>query len=508
MQRRHLLKSMAALSVTSTLPVTSIAKSLTKQASATSAINVKQQFNQALANEPSLIGFANIDTNFERQTLAIEGQIPKDLTGCFYRNGPGKHERGEIRYKHLFEGDGMIQRFDINNGQIQHQGKFIQTPKFTRDQAAGKFLYSGPDTKITNALPVSSSDMVNTANTNIIPVGDDLWALWEAGSASQLDGETLAFKQHVDLGNGSKYGKSLKGLPFSAHPKIDPNGDIWNFGLNGSGHIVLYHLTPKGQINNVGIVNAEYRGGMLHDFLITEKHILLILPSLVANHNIKGYFARTQFDKNQAMQVLVVDKNTLTLQKRYELPPGFAFHFGNAWIEQDGTIGFDASLYDDIQVLHDLSGVMHGKMRNANARSKTTFFMLKPNGTTEQYSIDSYSEFPRICNHLTGLKNRYLYHLSAKTDSLWSDSVACIDTQTGKEAVYEFGRDFLVEEHIPVCPKGIEGTGYVIGTALHVPSKRTCLNIFDASNVASGPIARAWLPYHLPLGFHGNFNPA
>ena len=45
----------------------------------------------------------------------------------------------------------------------------------------------------------------------------------------------------------------------------------------------------------------------------------------------------------------------------------------------------------------------------------------------------------------------------------------------------------------------------MIGTALHVPTKRTCLNIFNSESLSDGPIARAWLPHHLPLGFHGNF---
>ena len=51
----------------------------------------------------------------------------------------------------------------------------------------------------------------------------------------------------------------------------------------------------------------------------------------------------------------------------------------------------------------------------------------------------------------------------------------------------------------------IEGKGYLVGTALHIPSKRTCVNIFKVGKLSDGPICRAWLPHHLPLGFHGNF---
>ena len=483
------------------------------QTAGINAVNYKEAFNQALTNNPELIGFANTPDNFSPKQLQLEGKIPADLQGIFYRNGPGKHERGDIRYQHLFEGDGMLQRFEIANGKVMHHGKFITTPKYTNEQSAEKFLYSGPDTKLAHSLPVSSSDMVNAANTNVIPVGDDLWALWEAGSPSVVDEKSLEFKQFESLGAGTKYGKSLKGLPFSAHPKISPNGEIWNFGLSPSGHVVVYHLSAKGQVKNVGLINAQYKGGMLHDFLMTDKHLLLILPSLVTNPTTTGYFRRTEFDEKLPMKVVVVSKQTLKMTKSFELPAGFAFHYGNAWEESDGTIHFDASLYPNVDVLHKLSNVMQGQMNHANAKSKTAFYTLKPSGSYDMHMLDSNTEFPRVCNHLVGLKNQYLYHLSAnqsstKGHSLWSDTVSAIDTDSGKEQHYHFGHDYLVEEHVVVCPKKKEGTGYLIGTALHVPTKRTCLNVFSVENITSGPVARAWLPYHLPLGFHGNFKSA
>ncbi|WNC72066.1 carotenoid oxygenase family protein [Thalassotalea psychrophila] len=513
MQRRELLKGIGAVGATIGVGGLLVNGTLTASATETSAsklpVNYKQLFNQALANDPDLIGFANVENNFSKQALTVEGVIPKDINGTFLRNGPGKHERGELRYKHLFEGDGMLQSFTIADGKISHYGKFINTPKFSQEQSAQKFLYSGPDTHINNALPVSSADMINTANTNVISVGDDLWALWEAGSPTRVNAETLEYQQQINLGENSKYASSLNGLPFSAHPKIEANGDIWNFGLNPSGHIVLYHLSANGQMKNVGIVDAKYKGGMLHDFLMTEKHLLLILPSLTTSASTskeqQGYFSRIGFNKNQAMRVLVVNKDDLTISKQFELPAGFAFHYGNAWEESNGTIHFDASLYPNIDVLHNLSKVMMGEINNANVDAKMALFTLYPNGKATQAVLEQNSEFPRVCDHLVGQKYQQLYHLSSNHNSLWSDSVCRFEVSSGIEDKFDFGKDFLVEEHITVCPKNKEGSGYLIGTALHVPSKRTCLNIFQANNLAQGPICRAWLPYHLPLGFHGSF---
>lgn len=508
MKRRQLLKSMMSLGASSLLlntPFNALAKVNRPQ----QPINFKSLFNQSINKNPELIGFANIENNFQSQVLSIEGKIPHDLIGTFYRNGPGKHERDEQRYQHIFEGDGMLQKFSFADGKITHQGKFIETPKYTEENQAQRFIYSGPETNIDNPLPVSSPDIVNTANTNIINVGNDLWALWEAGSPTKIDPKTLEYKKQITLGKGGKYKNSLKGLPFSAHPKIDVNGDIWNFGLISSGRVALYHLAANGQVKNISLVNAQYNGGFLHDFLITNKHLLLILPSLKTNisthKNRQGLFSRIDFDKSQPMRVLVINKTDLTLKKEYELQAGFAFHYGNAWEEKDGTIRFDASLYTNVEVLHNFSNIMKGKLDNNYTKAKTTFFTLKSNGIVNSETFDMVSEFPKVCNHIVGLKNKFLYQISSTRGGLWDDTVCSINTDSGKQDSFDFGKDFLVEEHIPICPQQKEGTGYLLGTALHVPSKRTCLNVFNANDIAGGPITRAWLSHHLPLGFHGNF---
>ena len=149
MQRRQLLKNIGVLGGAMALPttMTSLAKAITPESLSTqistqvgTPVNIKALFNNALESNPKLIGFSNVERNFLPKTLTVEGTIPKDLEGIFYRNGPGKHERGDIRYKHLFEGDGMLQRFVISDGKISHEGKFIQTPKFTQEEQAEQFF--------------------------------------------------------------------------------------------------------------------------------------------------------------------------------------------------------------------------------------------------------------------------------------------------------------------------------------------------------------------------------
>lgn len=508
MLRRDLLKGMVAFSGACAVPMVAKAAGVPSASQSTQLINAKAKFNHALAAEPGLIGFANIEANFAPSKLKLEGKLPNDLKGVFYRNGPGKHERGEIRYQHLFEGDGMVQRFEIGNGEIHHFGRFLETAKYSAEQQAGAFLYAGPETKFKEKRASINSDSVNVANINTLSVGNDLWALWEAGSASKIDPDTLQYQGFVNLGAGSKYGDSLKGVPFSAHPKVDPTGDIWNFGLNHTGHIVLYHLSAMGKLQKAKLVDTGYKGRMLHDFLTTESHVLLILPSLKSNGSRNdrrnGFFSQIAFDKNLPLRVMVLKKSDFSLVKEYELPPGFVFHFGNAWEDKSGVIRFDASLYPNIEVLQDMSNMMTGDLSHGHTNSKLALYELYPNGKTKHFVSDIYSEFPKVFAQQQTKRNAKLYHLSTLKNKIWNDTVCSYHLDTGKQDVFCMGPDFHVEEHIPIAPKHSKNS-YLLGTALHVPSKRTCVNVFNAQCINQGPIARAWLPHHLPLGFHGNF---
>lgn len=512
MHRRDFLKGLTCISASSVLSLRSesisAARHLTENSSTNLLVNTKQAFELALEKTPALIGLQSAQGNFTSQPLTIEGCLPADINGVFYRNGPANFERGDQRYTHPFEGDGMIQSFTFADGKITHQGKFVQTPKFIKEQQHNRFLYSGPKSRLDNSLSVSSADTVNTANINVIAVNDEIWALWEAGSATALDAETLTTKRRVDLGEGSSYGKKLKGLAFSAHPKIEANGDIWNFGLSPTGHIVLYHLSAKGIVKNVGMINANYQGKMLHDFLITEKHLLLILPSVTTKTGslvTKGLFNSIQYDSNLPMRVLVISKQSLKLVKQYELAAGFAFHYGNAWEENNGTIHFDGCIDNNMDVMDELSELMSGELRSLVNSTKTVLYTLHTNGTSSSNTVNGSSEFPRIYPHLTGKRHQQLFTLSHTESKHWRDTVCCLDIETGKKQQFVYGKNFIVEEHIIVSQKAKEGSGYLMGTALHVPSKRSCVNIFKANRLDDGPVCRAWLPDFLPLGLHGNF---
>ena len=84
------------------------------------------------------------------------------------------------------------------------------------------------------------------------------------------------------------------------------------------------------------------------------------------------------------------------------------------------------------------------------------------------------------------------------------------DLHTGRVDRFDYGERTVVEEHILVPRPGASGErdAWLVGTTFDAARQVTSVNVLDARRVADGPIARATLPYWLPLGFHGSFSAA
>lgn len=151
----------------------------------------------------------------EYEITAIEGQIPEELSGTLFRNGPGLLDIAGTPIHHPFDGDGMICAFTFQDGKAHFRNRFVQTEAYQQEQAEQKILYRGvfgtqkPGGLLNNIFDVR---LKNIANTNVIHWGDKLLALWEAAEPHGLNPVTLETKGIDYLGDILKPGDS-----FSAH---------------------------------------------------------------------------------------------------------------------------------------------------------------------------------------------------------------------------------------------------------------------------------------------------
>ena len=264
MQRRRFLKSMTALTAAANLPQTLYAQTG----------SWSEQFAAGLAKHPWLLGLKSASQNSFSSEAQITGHWPEALRGTLYRNGPAQHEVQGYRYHHWFDGDGMLQAFHIKDDGVNHVAKLIETYKVREERTAERALYPGFASVPPNPAPVSSPDMVNVANISVLHHHDKLLALWEAGSPWEMD------PQNLDTKGIYAFSDFTKGVPFSAHPRVEPDGTLWNFGyLSSAKLLVLWHIDAQGKVVKMGKIEADPIS-MVHDFVVTEKHIVLMIPPL------------------------------------------------------------------------------------------------------------------------------------------------------------------------------------------------------------------------------------
>ncbi|MCF6274709.1 MAG: carotenoid oxygenase family protein [Robiginitomaculum sp.] len=468
------------------------------------ALSVSDSYAKSAKKHPWTLGWRSTPARdlATPDMKLVSGKMPKGLSGTFYRNGPALFERDGIRLEHWFDGDGMVHAYNIDDGNVSHTGRMVRTGKYEREEKAGQFMVSAFGTKIENPAPITGPDDVNTANTSVLPIGGELLALWEGGSAYRLDDTTLETI-------GSKtWAAELKGMPFSAHPKIETDGSVWNFGQDVFGkRMLIYKISASGKLTGMHLMK-NVPGGMIHDFCMTKKHLIFVVPSFQAVQKSDTFIGMFKWLPQESQRVIVVEKDNLDNRREFELPPGFQFHYGNAWEDKSGDIRFSACTGDSGFIEKGARAVMRGETFNTTP-VQLAHMVLRKNGNAEISSALSdraTHEFPQFNARVQGTNARYLYTVGDNhKNQVGQMSMLKHDLESGKITSHNYGTHSIVEEHLFIPrPGGIrEDDGWLTGTSLNLKTKATRLNILNAARLEDGPLAVLELPYALPLGFHG-----
>ena len=439
----------------------------------------------------------------------LRGKLPSELAGTLWRNGPAEHDRFGHRYGHWFDGDGMVQAFRFDGAAVTHRARILDTPKRRREAQAGRRLLPAFGSMPPDPAETRRPDDMNAANTSMLVHAGRHMALWEGGSALAFDPETL------DAGGFVEWRKDIAGAPFSAHPKVEADGTMWNIGYLPVPRpmLIFYRIDPQGRLAKVNALPMAPLG-LTHDFVVTERRLVVLLTPFVLDRDrfasghtpiLDAHVWRPEL----GVRVLVVDKDSLEVERRHELPPGFHFHHGNGWEEADDTIRLDLCQAPNPAFLtEDLRAVMRGQWRFPSAYPAYRHVVLRPNGTAAIDNVEpGTAEFPRIDPRYSGLRHRKVFALTGSgAEEGWPlRRVACLDPERGAVDVWSYPRHQIPEEHVFVPRGKAEGEGWLIGPFLDVRRRATGLNVFEAGRLADGPLWQGVLPYPLPLGLHGTF---
>jgi carotenoid cleavage dioxygenase-like enzyme len=207
-------------------------------------------------------------------------------------------------------------------------------------------------------------------------------------------------------------------------------------------------------------------------------------------------------------KVLVVEKGDLSKRRVYELPAVFAFHYGSAWEERDGTIRFDGCFSQDASFATENGRMLMTGTWKRQAAATLGLVALRPDGRATLESTGIAAEFPRTDGRVSGSLRRYTVHASdAAPSAPLFHGLATHDWKTGKSDAFAFGPDQLMEEAVFVARPGgtDELDGWLLAPSVNTRAKATELHVFDARRVAAGPLATWRADRALPVSLHGAF---
>ena len=437
--------------------------------------------------------------------MTVTGDIPKDLAGALYRNGPNPQFVPPGEY-HWFGGDGMIHGFFVEDGQARYRNRWVRTNKWRRENAAGKALFGIFGNPMTTDPSVLGEDS-GVANTNIIWHANRLMALEEGHMPTELDPVTLETRGYAERYRGN----------VTAHPKIDPEtGEmVWFAYSAGEAPLnatVSYGVTDKaGNVVRRDDFEAPYCS-MVHDFLVTKRHALFpILPltgSLERAMRGGAPFA-WEPEKGAFVGVMARDASVDTI-RWFETDPCYVFHPMNMW-EEGQTIFADVMEYPAAPLFPLADGTRTNNVSASLVR--WTFDLAANSNVVKREPLDDMAgEFPRLDERYAGLGYRHGWFAANthRDGQIGFDAIAHIDHASGKRSDYLLNAGDAAGEPIfvPRSETAAEGDGWLLSVIYRGNEDASDLAVFEAQNVTAGPIATARAPRRVPFGFHGNWRGA
>ncbi len=463
-------------------------------------------------------GLENLDEEHNYWIDEIEGTVPTDLEGTFFRNGPGRQRIGGKPYGHWFDGDGMLCAFTFQNGRVHFKNRYVRTPKYVEETAAQAIRYRGFGTQIPGGFTKNFLKMpANPANTSIIYHGGHLLALNEGGRPWKLAPDTLE-----TIGEFNYDGKLSSGNVFSAHGKVHPRtGDYINFGAGMAGFgwkgpkpcLNVYRINPAGQLfakNQLPLTTFPF----CHDFALTDRYALFFIGSIVFGGmgsvmlGTSTISDQVKFDAAIPMQVVVCDLETLSEVKRFETDPGAIIHFGNAFEDGDEIV-VDGMFASDFEANDTLSDVFNPDGRFNGGTYKRYRLNMQSGALSAQQVCEHESEFPTFNTVKTGERHEVCY-TACSIDNGANSFFNAIQrvTYDGDSTLVTLPPGYYGSEPMfaPAKDATKEDDGYVLEVVYNGFDHISELQVYRADDLTD-QVCKLKLKHHVPHQFHGYFTP-
>jgi carotenoid cleavage dioxygenase-like enzyme len=426
--------------------------------------------------------FAPVTEEVTSFHLPIDGAIPPQLRGLYVRNGPNPKSG---KSQHWFMGDGMVHGVRLEDGKAAwYRNRWVRT----RALEEGAELVQ-PDGAVDHR--------VAKANTNVIGHAGRIFALVESSFPTELTGK-------LDTAGICDFDGRLT-TSMTAHPKICPKTDeLHFFGYGFFPPYLTYHrLDAAGKLVQSEVIEVP-GPTMMHDFAITERHVVFMDLPIVFNFEraMAGAGFPYQWSDTYGARLGVMPRGGCNADVSWlEVDPCYVFHPLNAF-ETDGRIVLHVARYEELW--------------RAGPDSFTPAYLhrwtidLAAQKVSEEGLDDRPVEFPRVDERRAGLTHRYGYAVSNAANV--GDQPAQLvkyDLATGRAEVHDFGPGRLPGEgvFVPASESSAEDEGFVMLYVYDAARNGSDFVVLDASAFSRPPVASVHLPQRVPFGFHGNWIP-
>ncbi|KAK0961132.1 transcriptional regulatory protein rco1 [Friedmanniomyces endolithicus] len=459
--------------------------------------------------------------------LEVDGTIPPEINGTFYRIQPDHRYPPKFEDDLQFNGDGAVTAIRIQKGHADFKQRYVRTERYEAETAERRALFGRYRNLYTDDELVKG--VIRTAsNTNVVFWRGMLLAMKEDGPPFALDPVTLETVGRYDFEG------QVQSPTFTAHPKFDPvTGEMVCFGYEAGGNgndasndIVVYTINADG----VKTEECWYKSpfcGMIHDCGISENYLVMPLTPLKCSlDRLKRGGNHWAWDPNEDQWYGVVPRRGGKPDdiKWFRSANAFHGHTAGCYETAEGSIVYDLTVADgNVFFFFPPDDMPPGSVPQRNKlKSETCRWVLDPAAPTGTYvtperSWNTSGEFSRIDDRL--VTKRYDHFWQCKIDPAREyDCASCGPPAGGlfnclghykwsdqTEDVYWAGPRATFQEPTFIPAGSGEGEGWLIALVNQLDVLRNDIMIFDALKLSAGPVATVRLPFKLKLGLHGNF---
>jgi len=448
----------------------------------------------------------------------VEGAIPSDMDGSFVRVG------GEWFYPPKFaddaplHSDGYISRFRFKDGRVSYRGRFVRTPRFEANLAAGRQQFGYYRNPFTSDAAVQG---VNGTVSNTAPLvhAGKLFTLKEDGLPHQLDPNTLETIGPWDFKG------AWKSQTFTAHPKLDPlTGEMVAFGYEATGlasdDLFIYTIDKAGAVSHEVRVKMPWPS-MIHDCAVTHRHVLIPFGGYVTSpERLRQGKIHWGWDDSKPSVIGVIPRGGAAKDMRwFKGPLRCMMHTFNAY-DDGNKIVLYAPFWDGnfFPFFPPVDGTPWNPAKARAFIRKITLDLSSSSDTWKEEILwpRQVVDLGKVDPRTMTLQSRYLYTSYSDPERPFDGAragadaharvVNCygrFDVATQKVDTYFAGRTHSLQE-CTFVPRGTrEGEGYLIGVASNFAEARSELVIADAQHLQDGDIARVILPFRISSQVHG-----